>query len=76
MSNTEIDLINHLDEVNRVVEEYLKGNDATKISKTLNLPRIRVVSHLNEWKAMASANDAIRARAKDALVGAMHIILN
>jgi hypothetical protein len=70
MSNTEIDLVNHLDEVNRVVEEYLKGNDATKISKTLNMPRTRVVAHLNEWKAMASANDAIRARAKDALVGA------
>ena len=70
MTNTEIELINHLDEVNRVVEEYLKGNDPTKISKTLDLPRTRVVAHLNEWKALASANDAIRARAKDALVGA------
>jgi hypothetical protein len=70
MSNTEIDLVNHLDEVNRVVEEYLKGNDPTKISKTLSMPRTKVVAHLNEWKIMASANDAIRARAKDALVGA------
>jgi len=70
MTNPEIELVNHLDEVNRVVEEYLKGNDPTKISKTLSLPRTRVVAHLNEWKAMASANDAIRARAKDALVSA------
>jgi hypothetical protein len=70
MTNAEIELVNHLDEVNRVVEEYLKGNDPTKISKTLSLPRTRVVAHLNEWKTMASANDAIRARAKDALVGA------
>ena len=70
MTNTEVELVQHLDEVNRVVEEYLKGNDATKISKTLNMPRTRVVAHLNEWKLMASANDAIRARAKDALVGA------
>lgn len=68
--STELDLVNHLDEVNRVVEEYLKGNDPTKISKTLDMPRTRVVAHLNEWKAMASANDAIRSRAKDALVGA------
>lgn len=68
--NTEIELVKHLDEINKVVEEYLKGNDPTKISKTLDLPRTRVVAHLNEWKAMASANDAIRARAKDALVGA------
>jgi hypothetical protein len=70
MSDTEIELVKHLDEVNKVVEEYLKGNDPTKIAKTLTLPRTRVVAHLNEWKAMASANDAIRARAKDALVGA------
>ena len=26
-----------------------------------------VVQHINEWKVMASANDAIRARAKEAL---------
>lgn len=70
MSNTEVEIIKHLDEVNQVVEEYLKGNDPTVISKTLSLPRTRVVAHLNEWKTMASANDAIRARAKDALVGA------
>ena len=70
MTNVETEIVKHLDEVNRVVEEYLKGNDPTRISKTLDLPRTRVVAHLNEWKAMASANDAIRARAKDALVGA------
>ena len=68
--STEIDLVNHLDEVNRVVEEYLKGSDPTKISKDLAIPRVRVVAHLDEWKTMASANDAIRARAKDALAGA------
>ena len=67
---TEIELIEHLDEVNRVVEEYLKGNDPTKISKDLNIPRTRVVALINEWKVMASANDAIRARAKEALAGA------
>ena len=66
---TEIDIVKHLDQVNRVVEEYLKGNDPTKISKDLDIPRTRVVAHINEWKVMASANDAIRARAKDALAG-------
>lgn len=66
----EQEIINHLDEVNKVVEHYLKGNDPTKISKDLAIPRTRVVAHLNEWKVLASANDAIRARAKEALVGA------
>jgi hypothetical protein len=70
MSNTELDLINHLDEVNRVVEEYLKGSDATRISKDLAMPRTRVVAHLDEWKRMASDNTVIRARAKEALAAA------
>jgi len=65
--STETELIQHLDEVNQVVTEYLKGNDPTVISKELDIPRTRVVSLINEWKVMASANDAIRARAKEAL---------
>jgi NADH:ubiquinone oxidoreductase subunit E len=65
--STEQELIEHLDQVNKVVEEYLKGNDPTKISKELEIPRVRVVALINEWKVMASANDAIRARAKEAL---------
>jgi hypothetical protein len=68
--STETELIEHLDEVNKVVTEYLKGQDPTKISKELDIPRTRVVSLINEWKVMASANDAIRARAKEALAGA------
>jgi len=67
MSTTEEDVVKHLDQVNLVVAEYLKGNDPTKISKELALPRTRVVELINEWKVMASANDAIRARAKEAL---------
>ena len=66
----ESELIELLDEVNKVVTEYLKGQDPTKISKELDIPRTRVVSLINEWKVMASANDAIRARAKEALAGA------
>ena len=68
--STESDLVSHLDQVNQVVSEYLKGNDPTVISKELEIPRVRVVALINEWKVMASANDAIRARAKEALVGA------
>jgi hypothetical protein len=68
--STEQDLVQHLDQVNKVVEEYLKGNDPTRISKQLAIPRQQVVSLINEWKVMASANDAIRARAKEALVAA------
>lgn len=63
-------LIQHLDEVNKVVEEYLKGNDPTKISKELSIPRVRVVALIDEWRGMAADNAIIRARAKEALVAA------
>lgn len=68
--STEEDLVKHLDQVNVVVEEYLKGNDPTQISKQLSIPRQRVVSYIDEWKVSASNNAAIRARAKEALAGA------
>lgn len=62
--------VEHLDQVNRVVEKYLAGTPETQISKELNLPRQKVVGYINEWRAMAADNAAIRARAKEALVGA------
>lgn len=60
----------HLDTVNKVVEKYLAGTPETQISKELSMPRQKVVGYINEWRAMASDNAAIRARAKEALVGA------
>lgn len=62
--------IEHLDEMNKVVEKYLQGEEPTQISKELSLSRQKVVAHLNQWKAMAADNAAIRARAKEALVAA------
>jgi len=63
-------LVQHLDQVNRVVGEYLKGSDPTKISKQLDLPRTKVTAMIKEWQSMASDNAAIRARAKEALAAA------
>jgi hypothetical protein len=68
--STEEDLVKHLDIMNDVVGEYLKGSDPTQISKELALPRTRVVAYIDEWKEKTSNNIAIRARAKDALAGA------
>ena len=62
--------VEHLDEVNRVLEKYLQGAEPTQISKELSLPRQKVVAHINEWKVLASDNALIRARAKEALAGA------
>lgn len=68
--STEADLVAHLDEVNRVVEKYLQGNEPTQISKELSMPRQKVVALIDEWRGLASDNAIIRARAKEALAGA------
>ena len=62
--------LQRLETVNRVVGEYLKGSDPTKISKQLSIPRKQVVEYIDEWKMVASANDTIRARAREALAAA------
>jgi hypothetical protein len=64
------DLVLHIEEVNTVASEYIKGNDASAISKTLNIPRNRVLSLLNEWRNMVANNEAVRIRAREALAGA------
>jgi hypothetical protein len=66
----ENDLVKHLDLVNKVAEEYLKGLDTAEISRALDIPRTKVTSLLSDWRAMASNNQAIHARAKEALAGA------
>jgi len=67
---SENELIKHLDLVNKVAEEYLKGLDTAEISRALDIPRTKVTSLLSDWRAMASNNQAIHARAKEALAGA------
>lgn len=68
--NPEEQLVEHLDTVNKVVGEYLKGSDPTKISKELALPRTKVTAMIKEWQTMAADNTVIRARAKEALAAA------
>jgi hypothetical protein len=64
------DIILHLEEVNSVAAEYIKGKDESAIAKQLDIPRNRVVKLLNEWRSMVSNNEAIRGRAREALAGA------
>jgi hypothetical protein len=64
------DIIGHIEEVNKVATEYIKGLNESEISKELDIPRARVSSLLREWKSMASNSEAVRARAREALSGA------
>lgn len=68
--SSELSITEHLDLVNKVASEYLKGADDAEISKSLNLPRAKVKSLLTDWRSLVANNQAIQARAKEALAGA------
>jgi phosphatidylinositol kinase/protein kinase (PI-3 family) len=68
--SAETQIIEHVEQLNKVVSKYLEGNDPTKIAKELAIPRTKVVAYIDEWKVMASNNAAIRERAREALVAA------
>ena len=64
------DILTHLEEVNAVATEYIKGLNESEISRELDIPKARVSSLLREWKAMASNSEAVRGRAREALAAA------
>jgi hypothetical protein len=64
------EIIEHMEEVNKVASEYIKGFNESEISKELDIPRARVSTLLREWKSMASNSEAVRSRAREALSGA------
>jgi hypothetical protein len=67
---SEIELAGKFDQMNKVVEELLKGNNPTQISRALDIPRAQVETNIQTWKELVQDNSAIKARAKEALAGA------
>jgi hypothetical protein len=70
MADNEIEVAGKFDQMNKVVEELLKGNTINQIAKSLDLTRVQVETHVQTWKTMVHDNTAIRERAKEALAGA------
>ena len=66
----EIEVAGQFDQMNKVIEELLKGNTPAQISRTLELTRVQVETHISTWKEFVQDNSAIKARAKEALAGA------
>ena len=66
-----VELKTHLERVNSVAMEYLKGSSIEQISKTLKMRPIEVDRLLGEWRMMAANNEAINRSAKEALAGAV-----
>jgi len=65
-----VEVAGQFDQMNKVVEELLKGSTASQIARSLDLTRVQVDNHIATWKEMVQDNSAIKARAKEALAGA------
>ena len=70
MSDNQLEVASKFDQMNKVVEELLKGNTPVQIAKNLQLTRVQVDTHIQTWKEFVHNNTAIRERAKEALAGA------
>ena len=66
----EIELADHYDRMNRVVEELLKGNTATQIASITGFKRAEVIEYIDEWKKVVRNDTMARERAKEAVAGA------
>lgn len=66
----EIDLPQHMDRMNAVVEKLLQGNSATQIATLTGYKRSEVVELIDEWKNIVHNDNATRDRAKEAISGA------
>ena len=68
--DNELELTGKFDQMNLVVEEYLKGNGPAAIARNLSLTRVQVDNYIDAWKGFIHDNNIIKDRAKEALMGA------
>ena len=66
----EIELADHYDRMNKVVEELLKGNNPTTIAALTGFKRAEVIELIDEWKSVVHNDTSSRERAKEAISGA------
>jgi hypothetical protein len=66
----DIELADHFDRMNKVVEELLKGNNPTQIATVTGFKRAEVLEYIDEWKEVVRNDSGARDRAKEAISGA------
>ena len=66
----EIELADHFDRMNRVVEELLKGNNPSQIATVTGFKRAEVLEYIDQWKEVVRNDSGARDRAKEAISGA------
>ena len=68
---SEIELADRWENINKVAEEFLKGNtNPTTIAKVTGFKRAEVLDYLEEWRMVIRSDKQVQVRAREALVGA------
>lgn len=71
MAQNELELLHdYMDEMNEIMVEKWKGKTVSEIATALKKPRQRVKEIIEEWGVVASRNDVVRTRAREALATA------
>ena len=67
---SELELVDHIDRMNKVVSELLKGNSPTQIATLTGFKRADVIGLIDEWKSVVHNDSTAKERAKEAISGA------
>lgn len=67
---SEIEIADRFDNMNRVVEQLLKGKNPKDIATDLQMSRALVLELIDEWKSIIHNDGGIQQRAREALSGA------
>lgn len=62
-----VELADHFEQMNKIVAEFIKGNNVNQIAKTFALKPMQVNQMLNNWRELMQGDTGIRERAKEAL---------
>lgn len=67
---SDLEPLDHFDQMNKVVEQLLMGSNPTEIARQLGMRRVEVLDFIDEWKSLVRSDNGVRERAKEALAGA------
>ena len=62
-----IELADHFEQMNKVVAEFIKGNNVNQIAKSFSLKPMQVNQMLSNWRDLMQGDSGIRERAREAL---------
>jgi hypothetical protein len=68
---SEIEIVDRMESINRVAEEFLRGNtNPAAIAKITGMKKTEVQEYLDEWKTIIHSDRQVQIRDREALSGA------